>query len=747
MWLIFLGLHWAFPLPDKIYYSRLVLARDGTLLQAYLSPDQKWRMKTELNEITPELRRAFINKEDRFFYYHFGVNPISILRALVKNIFQQKITSGASTITMQVARLLEPKKRTYFNKLIEIFRALQLEWTYSKEEILQLYLNLVPYGGNIEGVKAASLLYFGTMPDKLSLAQVVTLAIVPNRPTSLGLGKNQDRLVEERNRWLKKFAQRGVFDKEAIEDAINEPLAVRRETLPNWLPHLAGVIHRTTPLEISTVTTTIDAHLQRKTTEIAATYAKSMAKIGVYNLAILIVDNPTRQVLAYVGSQDFHDPLHAGQIDGVRAVRSPGSALKPLLYGLAFDAGLITPKTVLTDVPVDFNGYAPENFDEKFNGYITAEQALTHSLNVPAVKILDQVGVNRAIQVLKAANFATIARQEKQLGLSLALGGCGVTLWEMAGLYVAFANQGAFAPLKWLPNADTTTLVQLISPQAAYVISAILLQVEPPSGYEYNFHRPKIAWKTGTSYGRRDGWSIGYNPRYTIAVWTGNFNGEGSPELTGAGVATPLLFRLFSEIDPLSASKWFDPPSGLAERQVCIQSGLPPSDFCTQLTTDWYLPGISPSVRCQHLKPIFISEDEKISYCSACLPLNGNFGRKFFPNHPPEMVAFLHTSGIQFEQIPPHNPQCTRLLERQPPLIVSPVNGRTYLRIESNRVELALSCQVANDVSRVFWYVDDKFYCSASPQATVFFSASVGKHKISCTDDQGMSTSIQVQVE
>ncbi|WP_448517838.1 penicillin-binding protein 1C [Rhodoflexus sp.] len=748
--LLFFVLHLAFPLPDRIYYSRMILAQDGTLLQAYLSPDDKWRMKTELHEITHDLRHAFINKEDRFFYYHPGVNPLAILRAIAKNIIRAKTTSGASTITMQVARLLEPKKRSYTNKIIEIFRALQLEWVYSKEEILQLYLNLVPYGGNVEGVKAASLLYFGRMPDKLSLAQVVTLAIVPNRPNSLAIGKQNDKLLEERNRWLRIFGDDEIFDREAIEDALREPLEATREQLPALAPHLGLRIHRTAALADANITTTINADMQRKAAEITATYSKSMAKIGVHNAAVLIVDNRTRQVLAYIGSQDFNDDRHAGQVDGIRAIRSPGSALKPILYAAAFDAGLLTPKTVISDIPVDFNGYTPENFDQKFNGYVTIAQALAYSLNVPAVKVLHELGVNRLIKTLKNARFTYISRQEKQLGLSLALGGCGVSVWEMAGLYATFANQGRFAPLQLIPQAQESATEVVISPEAAFMVNEILTQVtrpELPSDYEHNPHVPKIAWKTGTSYGRRDAWSIGYNSRYTIAVWLGNFSGIGSPELTGAGVATPLLFRLFNAIDFNQPLKWFEQPKGLQKRSICIETGLPPAEFCTQLTSDWYIPGVSPAMRCEHLKPVFVSADEKMSYCSHCLPANGQFGRRRFPNHSPDMVAFLTSSGIRFEAIPPHNPACTRVFDRQPPAIISPVEGRSYLRADSNDIELLLSCRVANDVNEVFWYIDDKFYRRARPQEAVFFTPQPGRRKISCTDDKGISTTIEIRVE
>jgi penicillin-binding protein 1C len=762
---LFFVLHFLFPIDTYIPYSQLIVSQEGKVLNVFLSKDDKWRMKTELAEITPELEKAFIEKEDRYFYYHLGVNPLAIVRAGFYNLVKGKKTSGASTITMQVARLLEPKERTYWNKMVEMFRAVQLEVMFSKKEILALYLNLVPYGGNVEGIKSASLLYFNRLPDKLSLAQITALAIIPNRPTSLALGKHNERIEKERNKWLNRFKENEAFDNQQIEDALHEPLDAKRLDAPALAPHFANHLHQEMPT-IDIVKTTIKAEVQSKVEDITYSYTRKLKGFNIHNAAVVVVDNKTRNIIAYLGSPDFKDGENAGQVDNARSFRSPGSALKPLIYGLAFDEGIVTPKSVLHDLPVDFSGYAPENYNRTFNGFVSVETALSNSLNVPAVKMLDQIGVKNMIDVLKRAQFQEISKKDKNLGLSLALGGCGVSLVEMAGLYCAFANQGVFSPLKVITPPPTPSptgrgmdslskgegwgeVQRHISPSAAYMLTEILTKVERPempSDYEHNPHIPKIAWKTGTSYGRRDAWSIGYNAKYTVAVWLGNANGVGSPELVGAGVATPLLFKLFGVIDYNAPLDWFFIPETLKNRLVCTATGDLPSDFCESTTSDYFIPTVSHTRRCEHLRYVFISPDEKMSYCAECLP-QGGFKRKLYPNLSPEMLAFYETNQVAIEKMPPHNPQCTKLLEGNAPKIVSPVEGREYLTIDDEPIELMLNCNVDNDVKKVFWYINGKFYQSAKPTERVFFKPNRGEVKISCSDDKGRNTDIKILVK
>jgi penicillin-binding protein 1C len=852
----------AFPLNLDVPYSQVLLDRTGAPLHAFLSPDDKWRMKTELAEISPTLRAAIVCKEDRWFAWHFGVNPVAVLRAALTNLLRQKITSGASTITMQVARMLEDRHgsryenrnesrnesrfrngaesrsqtrqrpRTAWNKLVETFRALQLEARLSKHEILQLYLNLAPYGSNIEGVKAASMLYFGQSPERLSLAQATTLAVIPNRPTSLNLDGNADalrRIEDARNQWLRRFQASGAFSATDVADALREPLVTfrnasnaitnastgsrtgtstdsrtdsrTRRDVPtaanSAIPHVALRIQQQ-QLGVPLVRTTLDAARQARVQSVVANKMRRLALRGIYNAAVLVVETRTRRVVAYLGSPNFADKAHFGEVDGVRAVRSPGSALKPLIYGMALDKGIITPKTVLTDVPINLGGYAPENFDRRYRGAITAEQALVNSLNVPAVKLASELGVTTIVERLKQAGFEQIRRDERKLGLSLVLGGCGVRLDEMVALYAAFADGGVYKPLQYtLPDpaestanvsastATALTATALLSPAAAFMLSDILTQLTRPDVPNRNAFSsvmagrlPRVAWKTGTSYGRRDAWSIGYNPRYTVGVWVGNFSGQGTPELVGADIATPLLFEIFHAIDYNSAGDWFAPPArGLDFRLVCSESGAVPNDFCENQVTDYYVPSVSSNKRCEHLKPVLVSMDETMSYTPDCLPhgsqngtqqavLGVHYKRKLYPNLPPELIALYTQEHYDFVRIPERSPACKELQSaaRAAPVITSLVSGKEYLverttsadtknagtknESATNDIasELLLACTSAGDVQTVYWYVNDRFFRAAKPHERLFFKPERGTVKISCSDDKGATTHVFVHV-
>ena len=446
-------------------------------MNAYLTTDEKWRMKTELDEISPLLRKTIIAKEDKYFYSHPGVNPIAVTRAFFKNLFRMKRTSGASTITMQVARALEHRPRNIFSKMVEMFRAFQLEIKYDKDEILQLYLNLVPYGGNIEGVKSASQLYFKKNPDHLSLAEITALSIIPNRPSSLVVGKNNDRIVAERNRWLRKFASEKVFTEKEIEDALAEPLLASRGVVPHYIPHLS---YKLSKGGSSNIRTTIDLNTQLKTEKLVEDYIRAQRLRNIRNAAVVIIDNKTHSIISYIGSSGFGDTLDGGQVNGANAIRQPGSTLKPLLYGMCFDEGLLTPKSVMTDVAVNYEGYAPENYDEKFNGYVTVEYALEHSLNIPAVKSLRMLGYERLVQKLAGCNFRQVQKDQRKLGLSMILGGCGTTLEELTGLFSSFANNGVYVAPAFVQGDTNFRRVTVISPAANYMVNEILSKVNRP---------------------------------------------------------------------------------------------------------------------------------------------------------------------------------------------------------------------------------------------------------------------------
>jgi penicillin-binding protein 1C len=763
--LLFLILNFVFPLRDRIEYSTIVLDSKSEVIHAFLTKDEKWRMKTSLDEISPTLKKTLIFKEDKYFFFHPGVNPIAVVRAFVMNILHLKRTSGASTLTMQVARMLEPKRRTYFNKVIEIFRAFQLEWKYSKQEILQLYFNLVPYGSNIEGVKSASVLFFGKNPDHLSLSEVTALSIIPNRPSSLQLGKNNDFITVERNKWLNRFMSENLFSKKQIADALDEPLMAKRMDAPKSAPHLALKLKK--KLRSNVVSTHLIMNTQKKVEQLTYDYVKNLYNINIRNAAVVIIDNKTHHVITYVGSADFNDKQDGGQVNGADAVRQPGSALKPLIYGLCFDKGLLTPKTIVTDVATNFGGFMPENYDQKFHGYVSVEFALENSLNIPAVKALNMLGTNSLTDKLKQCGFKQIGIDEKKLGLSVALGGCGVTLEEMTGLFSAFACEGVYTQPKLYSRDEgnnlvhkeayrqksktdsAATKVELLSPTANFMITEILSRLARPDlpvNWEASMHTPRIAWKTGTSFGRRDAWSIGYNKNYTVGVWVGNFSGVGVPELNGANIATPLLFKIFNTIDYNSTNEWYAMPKECGIRTVCSETGKLPNDYCKNLVADYFIPLISPNQQCENMKEVCISPNGKLSYCKNCLPPNG-YKKQLFKIVPPEMQSYYEENRIAYQSVPPHNPLCEKLFTEGAPTIRFPVNGTEYFISKTEPEDLQLSCEVLGDVQFVYWYINNKFYKKSDARKKEFFTPEEGASKISCTDDKGRNTDIWIKVK
>ena len=743
---LFFILSLLFPLRDQISYSTVVLDNRGEIIHAFLTPDQQWRLKTTLPEISPLLRKTIVAKEDRYFYFHPGVNLLALFQALAHDIFHPHQLTGASTITMQVAKALYPGRRTIGQKGIEIFRAFQLEIKYSKDEILQLYLNLVPYGGNIQGVKSAAFLYFQKNPDHLSLAEITALSIIPNRPASRVIGRHNARIEAVRNGWLRRFAKEKVFTEKEIEDALHEPLTAFRHPMPALMPQFSislqkqaagGLLH-----------TGIDLNKQRPIEKLVMDYGRSLRLMNIQQAAVVVLDNTTHQVVAYVGSADFKDTTDAGQVNGAAAIREPGSTLKPLLYALCIDQGLLTPKTVLHDVPVNYAGYTPENYDRKFNGYVSMEYALEHSLNIPAVKSLELLGKDRLVQSLALCNCRQIKKDQQKLGLSLILGGCGTSLEELTGMYSAFAAGGIFFPPRFVSSSDPLHGSTVFSASAAFMINEILSKVNRPDfplSWQSTAHLPKIAWKTGTSYGKRDAWSIGYNKHFTVGVWCGNFSARGVPELSGANIATPLLFKIFNTIDYDADESWFDKPEDCHTRTVCARTGQLPGDDCDQLISDYFIPGISSGLRCSHRQEVLVSADGRLSYCRYCAPTSG-YIKKTFDLVTPDMKRYFEEHGIAYQHIPPHNPACEKIFKEGAPVLLSPRPGNEYLISRKKPEPLQLRCNTGNDVSRVYWYINDKFYKASEAKARQFFIPEEGPVKISCTDDKGRNCNSWIRV-
>ena len=528
------------PLGKDLETSHVVLDRDGRLLRAYATTEGRWRLPATAKDVDPRFLKLLFAYEDKRFYEHDGVDLLALGRAAFQLVTQGHIVSGGSTLTMQVARLLEPREhRSFGAKLRQITRALELEHALSKQQILALYLTLAPYGGNLEGIRAASLSYFGKEPRKLTLAEAALLVALPQSPEL----RRPDRFPEiaraARDRVLDRAAAAGVVPRDEVVRAKQAPVPHERKPLPVLAPHAADQVVAAEP-DKRIHRLTIDASLQKTLQDLARERAHALGpKISV---AVIAVDNKTGEVRARVGSADYFDERRAGQVDMTQALRSPGSTLKPFIYGLAFEDGLLHPQTLIDDKPVRYGNYAPENFDLTFQGTVTVRRALQMSLNVPAIAVLNKVGVSRLSARLTQTGAALVLPKGEAPGLAMGLGGVGIKLSDLVMLYTGLARQGAALPLRERESAIEPSARRLLDPVAAWYVGNILIGAPPPD----NAMPGRIAFKTGTSYGYRDAWAVGFDGRMTIGVWVGQADGAPVPGLYGRGSAAPILFDAFS---------------------------------------------------------------------------------------------------------------------------------------------------------------------------------------------------------
>jgi penicillin-binding protein 1C len=754
----FLAFSILFPLCPAIHYSPLVLDSNGIPIAAYLSADDKWRFYADLQQLNPQLLQALIHKEDQYFYWHFGVNPFAVLRVFFLNTTRQRISAGASTITMQVVRLTQPRKRTYRNKLIEALQAIRLEITHSKAEILQLYVNLLPFGKNIEGVHAAARLYFNVAPSQLSLTQSIALSLIPNRPNRYRLLKLPCPLQPIVNRWLDFYKRKGTFPSSTITDAINEQLVFKRHRIPLLAPHFTHrLLNQRSPAYSSIIATNIDANLQQHIQAILQPNAHRLLNLGIENTAIVVLRNSDRAILSYIGSADFSRTAIQGQIDGVRQLRSPGSTLKPLLYAYACDRGELTPELRLADVLSDYQGYAPENYDQQFYGLVSARYALCQSLNIPAVSMLNSAGVDNFIQLCQRLNLFSADHTKKdassKYGLSLILGGCEVRLLDLVNAYATLASFGSYRPIKW----TNTELLQTRSEASIWSPAACFLTLTMLEDMQWNAlsfhgqapaHKSRFVWKTGTSYGRRDAWAVGCNTEYTVGVWAGNFHGLGSPALNGSDIAAPLLHKVFGLL-PYS-DRSFPKVGQVAQRLVCSYSGRPMGQNCPpqHAIQDWYIPAKTQIRQCDQHQVVWVSADKSVSFCQRCKPEDG-CQTMTFENYSPDVLFHLQVNGETVAVPPPHYRNCPSLQtkQEQPLYIISPTNGAEVFLSDSSGGKLALEARSSIHSTHLYWFVNHQYIGSAAHSQPLFYTPKAGKQVISCVDEQGSTAKIEVDVK
>lgn len=545
--------------------SQVVLDRNDQLLRAFTTEDDTWRLPITTEAVAPRYFSMLQHYEDQRFPYHPGVDPLALLRALGQWLFHGQVVSGASTLTMQTARLLEPRPRNLHSKLMEMLRALQLEWRYSKTEILDLYLTLAPFGGNLEGIRAASLAYFGKEPQHLTDAEAALLVVLPQSPSRLRPDRYPERALAARNKVLARMHQGGLLSTKAHQEALEEAIPQQRRPLPFLAPHLARRLTLDNPQQ-RLHHTLIDARLQAPLETIAQQATRRLNDRA--SLAILVVENRTQAVRAYVAAADFFATQRAGQVDMIQAIRSPGSTLKPVIYGLGFDDSSIHPETLVADVPTRFGDYNPGNFRNTYSGEVSIREALQRSLNIPAVQVLEQVGPNRVVAALGQVGVTLQwSTGQARPGLPLVLGGVGISLADLVSLYVAIPQGGVVAPLRYQRQDPPGESRGLFGPTAAWYLADILRDAPPPVAElasQFTRDPRQIAYKTGTSYGFRDAWAVGFDTDHTVGVWVGRPDGSPSPGHYGRNTAAPILFQVF-DLLPLPQGAPTPIPAGVLQ--------------------------------------------------------------------------------------------------------------------------------------------------------------------------------------
>ena len=751
--IVFISDRWIFPFPyDRLYRmpATFVYDRQGTLLRCFLSTDQFWRKPAKLEDISPLLIQSVLAREDRWFHYHPGVNLFSLVQAAVDNIRAGKIVRGGSTITMQIARMIEPKPRTIKSKIVEILRTLQLELHYSKDELLTFYFNLAPYGGNIEGIGAAAYFYFGKSPGELTPAQAALLTAIPNSPNSFCPGENMADCYNLRDRVLGVMKSKHIISQEQYADARLEEIPSRLISPPLLAPHVTRDLALANPGRPEIVTT-IDSHTQEICEKILNSHKAELQMKNIHNASVVVMDVKSGEVLAVIGSLDFFDEKHSGLINGSMAGRSPGSALKPFLYALAFDRGVISPSEFVEDLPVYYSGYSPQNYDDVYRGVVSAADALKMSLNVPAVNICARVGLKEYFGLLKRGGLTTLRGDYLDYGLPFVLGACDIKLIELTNLYRTLANGGIYSRYRLIYGDDHGEYDTLFSESSCYILSEILADLarpEFPSSWEFSDNIPRIAWKTGTSYGRRDAWSMGYNPKYVVGVWVGNFSGEPSPELVGAETAAPILFDIFTSLNAKSKNNWFGQPHGVGIREVCGVSGKPPGAYCPATIEALYIKDVSPVQSCEIHQPFMVDRKTGNALCRFCSE-GKQVENMVCERWPAEISSWFEKSGVRLADIPPHNPDCRGVSGGDRPIINSPRPDVTYVLrdyLPADQQGILLDVSVAGGASYVFWFIDDVLFKSVLPGEKIFYIPEIGHHSIVCSDDQGRSTAMELIV-
>jgi penicillin-binding protein 1C len=735
--------------PDD--YSLVLLDRHGAILRAFLAKDQQWRFPPGTDSIPAKYLEALFTYEDKRFRSHPGIDPLALLRAAGGHLKRGKRAGGASTLTMQLVRLAHPKDRNYANKALEMLQAFRLELHLSKEELLRLYLAHAPMGGNVVGVETACYRYCAKPFTEITWAEAALFAVLPNSPSWIHLGRERPRLRAKRDKLLRKLHGEGRLDSLGLSLALEEPLPDSAD-LPSLAPHFAESFRREGAK--GRVPTTLDMEVQRKVEAQAAYRVDLLREQGIHNLAILVAETGTGKVRAYLGSPDFGDRDHQGQVDGVRARRSTGSLLKPFLYARLMDRGPYLATTKLADIPTYYGSFAPQNASREFNGLVGLDEALIRSLNVPAVRALYEYGLEDFYAFLKQAGLRGLFRPPEGYGLPLILGGAEASLWEMTGMYLALGNQGVRMPFqvreaeRIIPPARPAREDSLFSAGAAGEIRSVLARLKRPESelyWQYFNNQVPVSWKTGTSFGQKDGWAVGTNAQWTIGVWTGNFSGQGNGALGGGASAAPILFLLFNDLTDRNRPMDIPRPNwDLAAESTCVASGFPAGPACPLKAASLRPARAYVTRLCPYHKRFLIDRRTGLEACSMCWK-GKDTAWVVREIHPPSLRSWEALSGRNPDNAPAHDPKCPAYHGGDGLELIYPTPGsRLFVPrdLDGRYQQVVFEAAHSRQDAQLFWYLDGRFLAATKGTHKVSLDLPSGSHRLSVEDEEGRTADL-----
>ncbi|UOF19269.1 peptidoglycan glycosyltransferase PbpC [Pseudomonas syringae] len=747
---------WPLPLPrDDL--ARVVLAEDGTPLWRFADANGVWRYPVSNEQVSPYYLEALLTYEDRWFYSHPGVNPLALLRATWQNLSGARVVSGGSTLSMQVARLLDPHSRTLSGKFRQLWRTLQLEWHLSKDQILSLYLNRAPFGGTLQGVAAASWAYLGKSPQNLTRAEAALLAVLPQAPSRLRPDRHPQRAQQARDKVLRRLAEFQVWPQASVNEALEEPLWLAPRQEPSLAPLLARRLNR--PHSPPLIRTTLDASLQRRMEDLLMGWRARLPERT--SAAILVVEAESMAVRAYVGSVDINDAKRFGHVDMVTALRSPGSTLKPFLYGMAMDAGLIHSESLMQDVPRRYGDYRPGNFSSGFGGPVAASSALSMSLNLPAVQLLEVYGPKRFAAELRNGGVPLTLPPLAEPSLALILGGAGSRLEDLVTGYSAFARGGRSADVRLQPQ-DRLRERRMMSPGAAWIIRRILSgQSRPDIDPRAELvQRPQLAWKTGTSYGFRDAWAIGVGPRFLVGVWIGRPDGTPVPGQFGLASAAPLMLQVHDVLVNRDSQRGIAAPVqpvplNVGVAAICWPLGQPMSKSdpnCRRQRFAWTLDGTTPPTLQAADQPLGLGLQERVWVNAKGLRVAANCPdarAQDIALWPAPLEPWLPRAERRDARLPPADPDCPpHNLNLAPPLSIVGVREGDNLRLPAaSRQALRLTLSALGGSGHRWWFIDGKPLADTDTRQDFTPTLSKpGRYQLSVLDESGQTARVEFSV-